>query len=184
MELSSKTTNGSKSSAAIHSTLTNANRFSTIALAVFWLTALNHQSARADQRLVGSWKIVAFYVQSVDTQERKNPLGPNPQGRIILTSDGYVTNFRVASGRKAGQSEAENAELLKTMAAWTGRYRVEGDTITINIQSSWNERVSNTESVRTFKIEGKRLTFSVNTSDSNFFPGRPAIGGEVFERDD
>src|SRR4051812_48759096 len=74
-------------------------------------------------KLVGSWKLVAFKVQANDTKETKDALGPNPRGRMILTTHGYITNYRVADGRKPAQTEAERAELLRTMAAWTGRYR-------------------------------------------------------------
>jgi hypothetical protein len=140
--------------------------------------------AAADDKLVGSWKLTAFQVQALDTKETRDALGPKPTGRLIMTASGTITNFRVADGRKPAQTDADSTLLIRTMAAWTGRYRVEGDKIIVNIESSWNERVSNSQSERTYKIEGKTLTWTNVTSSSNFFPGRPAMGWEIFERED
>jgi hypothetical protein len=149
------------------------------------LAGVMTQPASADDKdkLVGSWKLVAFYVQASDTQESKDALGPHPFGRLIVAPNGAITNFRVAADRKSAKDDAERAALIRTMAAWTGRYRVEGDRVIINIERSWNEAV-NEETVRTYKLEGNRLTWTNVTSSSNFFPGRPAVGSEVFERED
>ena len=82
--------------------------------------------AQPSEGLVGTWKLVAFKVWPTDAQEEaRDALGPNPQGRLILTATGYITSFRVAEGRKPAQTDAERAYLLRTMAAWTGLYRVE-----------------------------------------------------------
>ncbi len=43
-------------------------------------------------KLVGSWRMVAFKVQASDTGETKDALGPKPQGRMILTASGFITN--------------------------------------------------------------------------------------------
>jgi Lipocalin-like domain len=78
--------------------------------------------AQADEGLVGTWKLVAFKVWPIDTKEEaRDALGPSPQGRLILTATGYITSLRVAEGRKPAQTDAERAQLLRTMAAWTGR---------------------------------------------------------------
>jgi hypothetical protein len=140
-------------------------------------------SADDKDKLVGSWKLVAFFVQASDTKESRDALGPNPVGRLIMAPNGAITNFRVAADRKPAKDDAERAALIRTMAAWTGRYRVEGDRVVIDVERSWNEAV-NYETVRTFKLEGNRLTWTNVTSSSNFFPGRPAVGSEVFERED
>jgi hypothetical protein len=139
-------------------------------------------SARADNSAVaGSWKMTAFKVQALDTKETKDALGPNPTGRMILTPNGYVTIYRTGGNRKPATSDAERLELLKTMAVWTGRYRLEGDKVMIKIDGSWTEVLTGTESSRVFARDGKRLTFTNTTSSSLFFPGRPAIGTEVYE---
>jgi hypothetical protein len=162
------------------------NRLGGLALTTMVLLCLGLASAFADDRgkLIGTWRLVAFKVQASDTKETKDALGPKPGGRLILTATGYITNYRVADGRKAAQTDAERSQLLLTMAAWTGRYRVEGNKLLIKIDSSWNERETGAETTRTYAFEGDKLTLSNVTPSSNFFAGRPATGDEIFERED
>ena len=164
------------------------NRRTTLAMsmtALLWLGS-GTKSANADDKdkLVGSWKMVAFKVQANDTGEIKDALGPRPQGRMILTSNGFITNYRVADGRKPARTDAERAELLRTMAAWTGRYRLEGNRLVVKTESAWNEEGTGSEHPRTYLLEGNQLTLTTVVPRSNFFEGRPATGKEYFERED
>src|SRR5947209_4789026 len=106
-------------------------------------------AAQTAQDLVGSWKLISLTAQAVDTKETKDGLGPNPVGRMIVTATGFITSYRVADGRKPAQTEADRARLLQTMAAWTGRYRVEGNQLFVKIESSWNENDTGKEFPRT-----------------------------------
>lgn len=151
--------------------------------AIIWL-GLGTPSADADDKLVGSWKMVAFKVQANDSGEIKDALGPRPQGRMILTASGFITNYRVADGRKPARTDAERAELLRTMAAWTGRYRVEGNKLIVKTESAWNEEGTGSEHPRTYLLEGNKLTLTTVVPRSNFFEGRPATGKEYFEREE
>jgi hypothetical protein len=54
----------------------------------------------------------------------------------------------------------------------------------IEIDASWSENDTGKEYLRTFVLDGKRLTITTVTPSSNFFPGRPASGNEFFERED
>jgi hypothetical protein len=77
---------------------------------------------------------------------------------MIVTASGYITNYRVANGRKPARTDAERAQLLGTMAAWTGHYRVDGNKLLVKIDSSWNENDTGSEYPRTFVLEGNKLT--------------------------
>ncbi|HME46155.1 MAG TPA: lipocalin-like domain-containing protein [Syntrophorhabdales bacterium] len=157
-----------------------------VLVASLLLAASLSHSARADDApaLVGVWKLVSFKIQLVDTTETKDALGPKPHGRMILTKNGYITNFRVAAGRKPPKTDADRVELLQTMAVWTGRYRADGNKVIINIDASWTEFLTGTETVRTYSVEGNKLTFTNAISSSLFFPGRAAVGVEIFEREE
>jgi hypothetical protein len=139
------------------------------------------QAQAADQPVAGSWKLVSFKVRALDTNETKDALGPNPTGRMILTPNGYITIYRVAGDRKPAKTDAERLALLQSMAVWTGRYRVEGGKLLIRIDGSWIEVLTNTDTERAFVRDGKTLTLTNTIGSSLFFPGRPAIGTEVFE---
>ncbi len=148
-------------------------------LAVAFTTSLQAQPAASP--VAGSWKLVSFKVRALDTNETKDALGPNPTGRMILTPNGYITIYRVAGDRKPAKTDAERLALLQSMAVWTGRYRAEGDKLLIRIDGSWIEVLTNTDTERTFAREGKKLTLTNTIASSLFFPGRPAIGTEVFD---
>lgn len=147
----------------------------TLALATFG------SAYAGNEAVAGSWKLMSFKVQASDTKETKDALGPNPTGRMILTPNGYITIYRVAGDRKPAKTDAERLALLQSMAVWTGRYRVEGDKLLIRIDGSWIEVLTNTDTERTFVRDGKKLTLTNTIASSLFFPGRPAVGTEVFE---
>ena len=157
-----------------------------LSVLVLFCLALAVGGAYCDDKdkLVGSWRLVAFKVQADDTKETKDALGPQPLGRMILTASGYITNYRVAGGRKPAQTDTERAQLLRTMAAWTGRYRVEGNKLIVKTDSAWNEEGTGRELPRTFVVEGDRLILTTVAARSNFFEGRPATGNEYYERED
>ena len=50
-----------------------------------------------------------------------------------------------AATRKAGTSDAERAELHKTMIAYSGKYRVEDKAFITTVDMSWNEAWNGTE---------------------------------------
>jgi hypothetical protein len=62
-----------------------------------------------------------------------------------------------AEGRSVPQSDAERAQALKTMIAYTGRYRVEGGSVITKVEAAWNEAWVGTEQVRAVRFEGERL---------------------------
>jgi hypothetical protein len=60
-------------------------------------------------------------------------------------------------GRKAPNTDQDRAELLKSMFAYTGMWRLEGDKWITKVDVSWNPAWVGTEQVRYFKFEGDRL---------------------------
>jgi len=57
----------------------------------------------------------------------------------------------------AGVWDAERAQAFRTMIAYSGRYRVEGSTITTKVEVAWNESWVGGEQVRHIRFEGDRL---------------------------
>ena len=49
------------------------------------------------------------------------------------------------------------ADLLNTLVAYTGIYRIEGDRWITKVDVAWNPEWVGTEQARNFKIEGDRL---------------------------
>jgi hypothetical protein len=63
-----------------------------------------------------------------------------------------------ASNQKIPASDAELAELMKTMAAYTGKYRIEGDDFVTTVDVPWYPVWVGSEQRRHYKLEGDKLT--------------------------
>ncbi|WP_109143469.1 lipocalin-like domain-containing protein, partial [Bradyrhizobium sp. SUTN9-2] len=90
------------------------------------------------QKLVGVWKLESFVTESVETKERRYTQGEKPNGYLIITPERLMTVI-TGQGRKAAQTDEERVALFRTLFAYTGTYKVEGDRLTTKVEVSWNE---------------------------------------------
>ena len=90
---------------------------------------------------------------------------------------------QAAEGRRFGPSDAERAALQRSMSAYTGRYRVEGDRFVTTVDVSWNQQWDGTEQARRFRVEGDRLVLEQPGIGSNDQIGVPFVATIVWERE-
>jgi hypothetical protein len=109
------------------------------------------------ERIVGTWKLVSVVYEDVQTKERTPVLGEHPRGIQIATREGRWLALVTADGRKAPQTDAERAQALRSMIAYTGRYRVEDGKVITRVEAAWNEAWVGGEQVRFIRFEGERL---------------------------
>jgi Lipocalin-like domain len=109
------------------------------------------------EQIVGTWKLVSVLYEDAQTKERWPVLGEHPKGRQIATADGRWLALVTADGRKAPQNDAERAQALRTMIAYTGRYRVEDGKVVTKVEAAWNEAWVGTEQVRAIRFDGDKL---------------------------
>jgi hypothetical protein len=108
-------------------------------------------------RIVGTWALVTTVYEDVATGERSHPLGAHPRGRQIATGDGRWIAVVTAESRPVPASDAERAAALRSMIAYTGRYRVEGDRVVTRVEAAWNEAWVGTDQVRAMRFESDDL---------------------------
>jgi hypothetical protein len=132
--------------------------------------------------LVGNWKLVSSQV-IVEGQPPQDLFGSNPRGYLVLTPEGRSIVLTTADGRKAGMGDAQRAALHKSMLAYTGKYRVEGDDFITVVDLSWNEAWNGTEQRRHFRIEGDKLFIESAPGPSIVFPGKTDFRRIVWERE-
>jgi hypothetical protein len=121
------------------------------------IVALLCSPAVAQQgELVGVWKLTAFVVESVQTKERRNVYGEKPAGYLIITPERF-TAIITGEGRKPPETDEDRLFSFRTMFAYTGHYRVEGDRLTTKVDVAWNEAWSGTDQVRFFRVQGDKL---------------------------
>jgi hypothetical protein len=82
--------------------------------------------------------------------------------------------------RKFGSSDAERAELWKSMSAYTGKSRVEGDDFVTAVDVSWNEAWNGTKQRR---LEGDKLTIVTVPNPSALNLGQTITTTIVWERE-
>ena len=112
--------------------------------------------AQESNPLVGTWKIISSE-SIIGNEIPQHTLGLHPKGYLIITQEGRLMIMITADNRKAGMGDAERAALHKTMAAASGKVRVEGKDFIISVDVSWNEAWNGTEQRRHFKIEANKL---------------------------
>lgn len=89
------------------------------------------------QNLIGTWELVSYKVEEKETGNFINAMGPAPRGRVVFTPDGWVAFNLEGSNRLAATTDADRSQLMKTLVAYIGRYRVEGDQWITSVQTAW-----------------------------------------------
>ena len=158
-------------------------RFVAFALAAYcYLQPGSVFAQDAAKQLVGSWKLTSWTIQVIDG-EATQPFGPNPKGRAVFTLDGFSAFMIARSDRKPATSDADSAALLKSLMVYTGKFTVDGDKLTTNVDLSWNEILTGTAQVRFFKLEGDKLSIRTAEQVSAVYPGKKVVGTLTWERE-
>lgn len=130
-----------------------------VALLVVTATSV---SAQVNEQLLGTWRLVAFRAEVVETGESVETFGKSPQGYLTYSGNGRMLIIMVKEIRPrpielARMTDLERVELFNTMVAYGGTFHVDGDRITHNVDISWNENWTGTMQVRQFRLDGRRL---------------------------
>jgi len=107
--------------------------------------------------LVGLWRLREFAREYQATGEREYPMGNMPAGYIHFSPEGRMTVVITGEGRKAPTTDQDRVGLFNTLVAYTGPYRVDGDTWITMVEVSMNPAWVGTEQTRMFQISGDRL---------------------------
>ena len=80
-----------------------------------------------------------------------------PLEHFLATPEGRWLALMTAEGRAIPQTDSDRAQALKSMIAYTGRYRVENGQVITKVEAAWNEAWVGGEQVRNIRFEGDRL---------------------------
>lgn len=154
-------------------------------LALLALLPLGAQAIEAEQ-LHGTWQLVSMTQKIIATGEVIEPLGPGARGFLSYGADGRMSAILVGGDRPknadmAQASADDKLVLFGTMIAYAGTYAVEGDTVTHEIDISWNESWTGTKQLRIIRIEGDKLLLATNPQPSGI-DGRMMAGELVWQR--
>jgi hypothetical protein len=108
-------------------------------------------------KILGVWKLVSFEAEIQATGQKEPVMGQNPTGYAIFTPEGRALFILTGEGRKPAKTMQERADLLDTLVAYTGMYRLEEDEWITKVDVAWNPEWVGTDQKRFFKLEGDRL---------------------------
>ena len=109
--------------------------------------------AELNRRIVGTWQLVSVVYEDTTTKERTPVYGEHPKGIQIATAQGRWLALMTAENRPVPKNDADRAQALKTMIAYTGRYRVENGQVITKVEAAWNEAWVGGEQVRNIRFD-------------------------------
>jgi hypothetical protein len=115
-------------------------------------------------QLVGVWKLTGQSTKEVATGKITHSLGEKPTGHLMYTKGAHMAFVFAGENRKgpAGASftDAEIVNLFNTMGAASGTYKVEGNTLIVTYETSWNQTWTGATQKRQIEIVGNKLTIA------------------------
>jgi Lipocalin-like domain len=157
-------------------------------LVVLLATAVSGIPARAQPpgSVVGTWRLVSFDREVLETKAVSHAFGGHAVGLLTYTSDGRMMAIIVDSMRKPPArptpTDAEALGLYRSMLAYAGSYKVQGNKIINHVEISWNPTLTGTDQKRLFKLEGDRLTLTTPPLVSAFLKNQTTVSTLVWER--
>jgi hypothetical protein len=150
-----------------------------VAIAAAW------SIAQAGESVVGSWRLLSWVQEDVESKIVQAVFGDNPVGVITYTSDGHMSVFIANPKRRAAggpfATDAEAAALYRTMVAYSGSYSIDGNEVIHKVEVSWNEAWNGTDQHRFIEVKDNRLTIKTPTMVSQM-SGKRSINTLVWER--
>jgi hypothetical protein len=144
-------------------------------LPILALSLIIVQPSFADDpaKIVGIWKLVSYEVEPQATGQREPVLGKAPTGILIFTPERRMIVVNTGEGRKAPNTDQDRADLFKSMVAYTGIYRIEGEKWITKVDVAANPAWVGTEQARFFRVDGDRLQESTGVTQ---WAARPEKG--------
>jgi hypothetical protein len=135
-------------------------------LRLFWIftfTTLGTLAHSADETLIGTWRLISFAAQDVETGTVTRPWGDAPAGFLTYTRGGRMSAVLTAEQRQAESGSAEQrmqarAKLFMTQTAYAGTYTLTPDGVVHHVEvASFPDWVGR-DQVRYASLDGDTLT--------------------------
>jgi len=150
-------------------------------------SAQRDQASSIQQQILGTWKLLSYIREEIPSGAKSDVMGAHPSGYINYGRDGHMIVIIVGSDRKKPVGPVvtpEEAEaLIRSMLAYAGTYTVDNDakTVTHHIDVSWDQSRTGESHVRTYKLDGDRLTLTTQPSNDPA-TGKKTVRTLIWER--
>lgn len=132
-----------------------------------------------ERQLLGAWKVESFYSEFKATGEKQNRYGQKPNGYLVFTPEKRMIALITAQERKKPDTDADTIAAFRSLIAYSGIYRLEGDKWITQVDVAWTEAWVGSEQMRFFKLEGDKLTVTTPWLPAPNIPGNPEIRAVV-----
>lgn len=132
-------------------------KFKWFVVLVLILIAVQPNFADDRSQVQGVWKLISYEIEIQATGQKEPLMGQNPPGYVLSTPEGRAMFILTGEGRKPAENVQERADLPRSLVAYTGTYRIEGDQWITKVEVAWNPEWVGTEQRRFFKVDGNRL---------------------------
>jgi hypothetical protein len=151
------------------------------------LSAQTDQASPIQQAISGTWKLLSYVREELPSGVKSGVMGAHPSGYINYGREGRMIVIIVGSDRKkpagavATPDEAE--ALITSMLAYAGTYSIDSQakTVTHHVDISWDQSRTGTDQVRSYKLEGDRLTLTTAPS-TDPATGKNTVRTLIWER--
>ena len=159
-------------------------RFRALAVLLVMPVLSSRVAAQDHATIVGTWQLTSYENEFQDNGERQPGFGTHSHGYLIFTPQGRMMGYLEADGRKVPTTNEETVAAFTTMAAYTGRYRIEGNKWITKVDGAWIVQWVGTEQERTFELKGNKLSVMTPWIPNPRLGGRMFRGHLTFERED
>lgn len=133
-----------------------------------------------NDELIGLWRLVSAQGEDIGTGAVEPLYGSNPVGYLLLAPGGRMISF-LTSTEPTGY---DPAALFKSMMAYSGTYRIEGDRWMVDVDIAWFPGWVGTHQERTFSLAGDDLHVRGGPFGHPAYPGRRMRAFLQYHRED
>jgi hypothetical protein len=116
--------------------------------------------------IVGTWRLVSFHGRNANGDLRP-ALGENAQGLLVYTAEGYMIAILSEADRRRfnardfrGGTPEEALAAVNSYISYSGRYEVDGNTVTHHVEMSLLPNWVGEDQTRTLRITDDKLILS------------------------
>jgi len=132
---------------------------------------------------LGSWQLVSFYFEDADSKQRYNTFGDQPSGYIAFSPTDRFFAVTTAGGRKSAKNVEEEAAAYRSIFAYSGKFRIEGNKFIVKVDVAWNPDWVGTEQVRFFRLEADKLYITSAPLPNPNVPGGKMVGILIWKKE-
>jgi hypothetical protein len=126
----------------------------------------------------GVWRLRSYYLQNIQTGERVEPLGAEPNGVLILLPEGRMAALLMPMDPKPPTTDADQANVFRRMVAYSGLYRLEPpDRFVTMVDIAWFQSWVGSERARRFVLDGETLNIITDPTQGPWGGHDPVMMG-------